>query len=151
MKLDASRWRVTPVLLAAGGLLLSATALAIGIGAAFDRPATLMSPIDYRLAKASIESDAHIALDKCLMLEGTVLGICRAEAQADERTHRAMLEARYLGTVEAAESAQQVKADAAYEIAAAKCDGHEGKARLACLKTAQADKVKLLSQPGVTS
>ncbi|HEY2629399.1 MAG TPA: hypothetical protein VGI57_09745 [Usitatibacter sp.] len=151
MKLDASRRHVTLVLSAAGGLLVSATALAIGIGAAMDRPATLMSPIDYRVAKASIEGDSHVALDKCLMLEGTVLGICRAEVQAEERTRRAALEAQYLGTAQAAESAREVRADAAYDIAAAKCDGHEGKARLACLKDAHTEKVKLLSQAGINS
>ncbi len=137
---DASRRQLTRVvLLAAGGLLVSATALAVGIGAAMTRPATLMSPLDYRAAKATIENDSHTAFDKCLILEGTAFGICRAEAQAEERKRRAALEAQYLGTVEAQQSALQVKAEADYDVAAAKCDGHEAKARLACLKNAHAE------------
>jgi hyperosmotically inducible periplasmic protein len=147
MQLDASRRRVFRIMLAASGLLASATALAFGIGAVLDRPATLMSPIDYRAAKASIEDKSHYALDKCLLLDGSVFDVCRAEAQADERTHRAALEARYLGTVDAADSARQVEAEADYDVAVARCDGREGKARLECLKGARAEKAKQLSQP----
>jgi hypothetical protein len=146
MEMTANRRRVIRLMLAASGLLASATALAIGVGAMLDRPATLMSPIDYRASKASIEDLSHIALDKCLQLDGSLYAVCRAEANAEERTRRAKLEASYLGTVDAAESARQVQADAAYEVAAAKCDAREGKARLACLKSASVDKVKLLSR-----
>ena len=151
MQLTASRQRVLRIMLAAGGLLASATALAIGIGAVLDRPATLMSPTDYRAAKASIREQSRFALDKCLLLEGAIFDVCQAQALGEERTHRAMLEARYLGTVDAAEGARQAQAEATFDVAIARCDGHEGKARLACLKDARSDKAKQLSQPGVTS
>ncbi len=135
------------VLLVAGGLLLSATAaLAIGIGATLGRPATLMSPLDYRAAKLSLETDSHVAFDKCLMLEGTAFGVCRAEAQAEERMKRANLEAQYLGTVDAAQSAAQVKVEGKYEVAIARCDGMEAKPRLACLKSAREDANKQLGK-----
>ena len=71
MELTANRRHLTKVVLAAGGLLASATALAFGIGAVLDRPATLMAPSDYRAMKAAIEVDSNVALDKCLILEGT--------------------------------------------------------------------------------
>jgi hypothetical protein len=151
MELDASRRRMMRVLLAAGGLLLSATAaLAIGIGASMTRPATLMSPLDYRAQKVSIETDSRIAFDKCLMLDGTAFGVCRAEAQAEERTHRANLEAQYLGTVDAAQSALQVKAEGAYDVAVAKCDGREAKGRLSCLKTARDDATQQANKTATT-
>jgi hypothetical protein len=151
MQMTASRQRVLRIMLAAGGLLASATALAFGIGAVLDRPATLMSPGDYRAAKATIREHSRFALDKCLMLEGAVFDVCRAQAQAEERTHRAALEARYLGTVDAAESARQAQAEAMYDVAVAQCDTREGKARLACLKDARADKAKQLSSSSLTS
>jgi len=146
MKTTASRRRVTTVALAACGFLLSATALGIGLRGALDKPATLMSPADYLAAKATIEDDSRTALDMCLIHEGTVLGICQAQAQAEARMHRAMLEAKYLGTVEAAESARQVKADAAYDVAVAKCEAREGKVRLECLRGAHVERIKQLSQ-----
>jgi len=147
MEMTASRRRnVTKVAVAAGGLLASATALALGLHAALDMPATLMSPSDYRDAKAAIQDESHFALDRCLSFEGTVFGICRAEALAEERTHRATLEARYLGTWEAEESARQVKADAAYDVAVAKCDEREGKERLSCLKAAATTRTEQLSR-----
>jgi hypothetical protein len=140
------RRRRVKLAMLAGGLLVSATALAFGIGAALDRPYTLMTPVDYFAARTSIENDSRTALDKCLLLKGSALGVCRAQAQADERIRRAALEADYLGTAEAAESARQAKADALYDVAIAKCDGREGKARLRCLKGASAEKAKSLGQ-----
>jgi len=146
MELTANRRHLTKVVLAAGGLLASATALAFGIGAVLDRPATLMAPSDYLAMKAAIEVDSNVALDKCLILEGTAFGVCIATVRADERTRRAQLEAQYLGTADAAASALQVSADGAYDVAAARCDGREGKARLGCLKSAQIERTKLLSK-----
>ena len=145
------RRRVGLALLAVGGVLVSATALAFGIGVAFDRPRTLMAPVDYLAAKTSIETDSRNALDQCLILEGTALGVCRAQVQADERTRRAMLEVQYLGTVDAAESARVVKAEAEYDVAVAKCDAREGNARLQCLKLASTEKTKLQAPTHVAS
>jgi hypothetical protein len=146
MEMTASRRHMTKVVLAAGGLLASATALAYGIGAVLDRPATLMSPSDYLAMKAAIEVDSNVALDKCLNLEGTAFDVCLATVRAEERTRRAMLEAQYLGTVDAAASALQVKADGAYDVAVAKCDGRESTARLECLKAAQSERIQRLAK-----
>jgi hypothetical protein len=141
-----NRQHVTRFLLAAGGLMLSATAVAIGfVGVALNKPATLMSPNDYEAAKSVLDIEVRTALDRCLSHDGAIFDVCRAEAQAQQRTKRAQLEADYLGTAEAAHSARQVEADAAYDLATAKCDdGRESRARLTCLKTARAERVKQL-------
>jgi hypothetical protein len=144
--MTANRRRLAKLALAAGGLLASATALAIGIGSVLDRPSTLMTPADYLAAKKAIEVNSNVALDRCLMLEGTAFGVCIAQVRAEDRMRRALLETRYLGTVAASESFRQVMADGAYDVATAKCDGREAKARLDCLKAASAERVKLASQ-----
>jgi hypothetical protein len=144
--MTANRRRALWVALAAGGLLASATALAIGIGSVLDRPATLMSPADYLAAKKAIGVDSNMALDKCLTLEGVTFSVCIAQVRAEDRMRRALLETRYLGTVEAAESFRQVMADAAYDVATAKCDGRESRSRIECLKAASDQRMKLASQ-----
>src|SRR5262249_6643438 len=100
-------------------------------------------PGDYIAAKTAIDSNSNVALDKCLTLDGTAFTVCIAQVRAEERMRRAMLEARYLGTVEASASVKQVLADAAYDVATAKCEGREGKARLECLKAANVERTKL--------
>lgn len=140
-----NRQRAGRLALAAGGLLVSATALAFGIGSVLDKPATFMSPADYAASKAAIEGETSAELDRCLILEGTALGVCLAEVQAEERLLRAKLEARYLGTVEATESLRRVKADGAYNVSVAHCDGREGKARFECLKDARQERAKALA------
>ncbi len=146
MTMTANRRRAAKVALAAGGLLASATALAIGIGSVLDRPATLMSPDDYLAAKNRIGVDSNLALDKCLMLEGTAFSVCIAQVRAEDRIRRALLESRYLGTEAAAVSFRQVMSDSAYDVATAKCDGRDSKARLECLKAANAERMKLATQ-----
>ena len=140
------RWRRARVAwVALGGLLVSATAL--GIGAALDKPPTLMAPSDYLAKRAMIEAESRDALELCLVHVSAELGLCRARVQADERIRRAMLEAQYLGTAEAAESAERAQTDALYEVAVAKCDAREGKARLRCLKLANAEREKSPAAP----
>ncbi len=138
------RRRATLAIVALGGLLVSAAA--VGIGGAFDAPCTLMAPSDYLAAKTSIEAQSRGALDLCLALQGSALDVCTAKARSEERTRRAVLEAQYLGTAEAAENARLTKAEALYDVTVAKCDARGGRARLECLELARAERDRLLAQ-----
>jgi hypothetical protein len=60
-------------------LLVSATAY--GIGAAVETPRTLMSPVDYTVAKKMIEVKTHEAVAQCRDQESRLRDICKAEAR----------------------------------------------------------------------
>lgn len=143
------RRRATLAAVALGGLLVSAGA--VGVGGVFDTPCTLMAPSDYLAAKTLIEAQSRGAIDLCLMLQGAALDVCTAKARADERRRRALLEAQYLGTAEAAENARLTKAEALYDVAIAKCDARVGKARLQCLEVARAERDGRLAQARIAS
>jgi hypothetical protein len=75
----------TPVRHHCRRLLVSATAY--GIGAAVDTPRTLMSPVDYSVAKKMIEVKTH---EPCAVPrpESHLRDICKAEARADGASAR---------------------------------------------------------------
>ena len=134
--------KTTLIATLAGALLVSATAF--GISAAVDSPRSLMSPVDYSVAKKAIEADVHAILSKCRDQDGQARDICKAEARADERVRKADLEAQYRGTVAAAAEARLARAKASYEVAKARCGDHRGEDKLSCLRSARADKAKAL-------
>ena len=127
-----------------GAFLVSAAAM--GISAAVDSPRSLMSPVDYAEAKRTIESDGRLAYARCREDDTQVRDVCRAEARADERVHKAELEARYRGTVAAAADAKLVRAKARYDVARVRCATEHGEDRLACLRSARAEKAKALTE-----
>jgi hypothetical protein len=109
---------------------------ALGIGAAVDTPRTLMSRADYSDGKKAIEAETRVALARCRESEGPAKNICKAEARAAERVKRADLQARYLGTVAAADEARAARAKAADDVAQARCGFRQGDKRAECLKLA---------------
>ena len=132
-----------------GALLVSATAY--GISAAVDSPRTLMSPVDYSVAKKVIESDVHSAASKCRDLDGQQRDICKAEARADEIVRKADLEAQYRGTVAAGAEARLARAKAQYEVAKARCGDQRSADRVSCLRNARADKARALEAAKLAS
>lgn len=122
---------------------------ALGIGAAVDTPRTLMSRADYNAGKSAIEADAQVALSRCRDVEGSAKDICKAEARAQERMKKADLKARYHGTVAAAEEARLAHAQAAFDLAKARCGIQKGDARVDCLRSARQDQGKAL-EPAAT-
>ena len=127
----------------AGAILVSATAL--GIGAAVDSPRSLMSPVDFGAAKKAIEAESHAAMSKCRELDSQAKDMCKAEAKADERVRKADLEAQYRGTVAAATDAKLARAKAQYDLAKAKCSDQPSESRIACMRSARADKARALT------
>ena len=112
---------------------------AVGIGASMDAPPTLMSPIDYAVAKRAIESETRATLARCRGTQGMQRDVCKAEVRAEERVKKADLAARYRGTVAAADEAKQVRLKAQYEIARARCGGRVGEERMQCMRAARED------------
>ncbi|HET7728467.1 MAG TPA: hypothetical protein VFK48_00420 [Usitatibacter sp.] len=130
-------------------VLLSVTA--IGIGAAVDTPRTLMSPVDFTVAKRAIESETRVALSRCRDSRGSARELCKAQARAEERVKKADLNARYHGTVVAAEEARLMRAKAHYEVAKARCGDRLGEERIDCLRAAREDRNKSLAHARLAS
>jgi len=133
----------------AGALLVSATAY--GIGAAVDTPRTLMSPVDYSVAKKMIEVKAHEAVALCRDQESRQRDICKAEARAEERVRKAELDAQYRGTVAAAADARLARVKAQYDVAKARCGDQRGEDKLSCLRAARAEKAKAVEAAKLAS
>jgi hypothetical protein len=132
-----------------GALLVSAAAL--GISAAVDSPRSLMSRTDFGEARKTIETDARLALGTCRDLDGQAKDLCRAQARAEERVRKADLEAKYRGTVAAAADAKLARAKAQYDVAKVKCTDQHGEDKLACLRSARAERAKALNEAKLAS
>jgi hypothetical protein len=120
---------------------------AVGIGAAVDAsPPTLMSRVDYTVARNAIESSARAAMARCRGTRGVERDVCKAEVRAQERVSKADLAARYRGTVAAADEARQARLKAGFEVAKARCGARTGDARLDCLRAARGERSRSLAQ-----
>jgi hypothetical protein len=128
--------------LAAAGIL-SVTAL--GIGATVDMPATLMSRDDFHAAERELEARGRAALGLCRGQPGPERELCRAEARAESRVRHAELQARYHGTIAAAEEARLARVRAEYDIAKVRCriDAHGDRA--GCLRSARENRARAVA------
>jgi hypothetical protein len=126
-------------------VLLSVAAL--GIGAAFDSPRTLMSRADFSAARKAIDAQTRIAFARCRPETGGARDICKAEARAAERIKLADLQARYYGTVAAADDARAAHARAHFDVAKARCVVQAGDAaRSECLHSARDDRSREMAE-----
>ena len=119
---------------------------AFGLSAAVDSPRTLMSRTDYNAARKAIEAETRVAFGQCRALAGTDRDVCKAEIRANERVKVADLQARYYGTVAAAEEARMAHARAGFDVAKARCDSQAGSSRASCMKAARDDRARALAQ-----
>ena len=141
--------RTTVYLTSALGVVLSLAAL--GIGAAVDTPRTLMAPAFYTQGKKAIEAETRIAFASCRSHAGVARDICKAEARAGERVKIADLQARYHGTVAAAEDAREARVKARFEVAKARCGERIGEARVDCLRSVREDRSRALADAKLAS
>src|SRR5690349_5722648 len=113
-------------------LLLAVTAslAAMGISAAVDTPRTLMSRADYRDALRGIDAATRAALGQCRAVEMSNRDVCKAQVRADERVRKAELQARYYGTVSAAEEVTIARVKARYDVTRAQCSAKAEDAKL---------------------
>ena len=121
---------------------VTASVAAMGISAAVDTPRSLMSRDDYRVALRGIQSATRLALAECRGTDMAARDICKARVRADERVRKAELDARYYGTVSAAEDVQVARIKARYDVARAQCGVLASSERLQCLRTAREARAK---------
>jgi hypothetical protein len=125
-------------------MLLSLAAL--GIGAAVDSPRTLMSRTDYNAGRRAIEAQTRVAYAGCRSQSGAERDVCKAQARAEERIRVADLQARYHGTVAAAEDARIARVKAGFDVARARCDALTASEKVECLRSAREDRARALAQ-----
>ena len=129
------------------GLLAMLLSLgALGIGAAVDSPRTLMSRADYNAARRAIESATRGAYAQCRSHTGAERDVCKAQARAEERVRVADLQARYHGTVAAAEDARVARVKAGFDVARAQCEARMSSEKVDCLRSAREDRARALAQ-----
>lgn len=116
---------------------VTASVAAMGISAAVDSPRSLMSKDDYRGALHGIQAQTRMALAECRIADVVARDICKAQARADERVRKAELQARYYGTVTAAQDVQVARIKARFDVARAQCGALPSGERLQCLRTAR--------------
>ena len=121
------------------------SAAAFGLSFAVDSPRTLMSRADYAAARQAIDAESRAALGQCRGVEAEAREICRAEARAAERIHRAELDARYRGTVAAAADVRVARAKAGFEVARARCNVLDSAQRGHCLELARTAEAKAVA------
>ena len=90
--------------------LCAVSVAAVGIGAGFDAPRSLMTRQDYAQAKKELDAQWRLALAQCRDLEDARKSPCRTVARADDQVRKAELEVRYLGTVTAESDARAARA-----------------------------------------
>lgn len=129
----------------ASGLAVLLSVVALGIGAAVDSPRTLMSPVDYHVAKRAIESESGVGYAGCRGQKGSARELCKAEVRAAERVKIADLQARYYGTVSAKENARQARVKAKFDVAKVQCSVRGGEAEAECMRAARDDQAKDLA------
>ena len=130
-------------------LLVSATAW--GISAAVDSPRSLMAPSDYNAARSAIESDTRAAAARCRDEGSQSREVCKTQARAEERVRKAELEARYRGTVAAAENVKIEKAKARFDIARVKCASERAEHKISCIRSAREEKSRELNEAKVAA
>ena len=127
-------------------LALFLSLAALGIGAAVDTPRTLMSRADYQAGRKAIEAETRVAFASCRSQTGADRDVCKAQVRAGERVKVADLQARYHGTVAAAEDARIARAKAGFDVAKARCELQPSSGKPDCLKSARDDRARALAQ-----
>lgn len=118
-------------------LAVAASLAAMGISAAVDTPRTLMSRDDYRDALRGIDAATRAALGQCRNVDAAARDRCKAQARADERVGKAELQARYFGTVSAAQEVAVARVKARYDVARAECSARTNAEKIDCLRSAR--------------
>lgn len=129
----------------ASGLAVLLSVAALGISAAVDTPRTLMSRADYGTAKRALEAESAVGYASCRNQKGVAREICKAEVRGNERVKLADLQARYYGTVSAAENAREARVKARFDVAKAQCNARGGAGEPDCLRAARDDQAKDLA------
>ena len=122
---------------------IAAVIVALGVGSAGTAyAADALTRDAYKAEKDRIDAQYKSAKQACNSFKGNAEDVCKAEAEAEQRTADAELDARNKGTVEAHQKARIVRAEAQYKVAREKCDDLAGNAKDVCVKEAKAAETK---------
>ncbi|HET9044519.1 MAG TPA: hypothetical protein VFN70_15285, partial [Burkholderiales bacterium] len=122
---------------------IAAVIVALGVGSAGTAyAADALTRDAYKAEKDRIDAQYKSAKQACNSFKGNAEDVCKAEAEAEQRTAEAELDARNKGTVEAHQKARIVRAEAQYKVAREKCDDLAGNAKDVCVKEAKAAETK---------
>ena len=117
---------------------IKAVALALSLAFSAGAMAQALSKADYDVRKDNISAEYKSAKAVCASLSGSANDICIAEADGNEKTARAELEAGYKPTTKTQYQARLAKAEAGYAVAKEKCNELAGNAKDVCVKEAKA-------------
>jgi len=91
--------------------------------------------------KDAIEKQAKADKAKCGALKANAKDICMAEAKGKEKVAKAELNAKSeKDQAKAQRKVSEARAEAAYDVAAQKCDDQKGEAKDACIKQAKVER-----------
>ena len=123
---------------------LSITSIALAVGVAFAASAQAQQVNERKVNKAEherIEAQAKADKAKCDTLKANAKDICMAEAKGKEKVAKAELDAKDdKDQAKAQKHVREAKAEAAYDVAAQKCDDQKGEAKDACIKQAKVER-----------
>jgi hypothetical protein len=84
-----------------------------------------------------IEQQAKADKERCNGMKGNAKDICMAEAKGKEKVAKAELDAKHDPSPRNQRKADEMKAEAAYEVAKERCDDQKGDAKDQCQKAAK--------------
>lgn len=115
--------------------------VALGGAAASAQPLSMSGP-QYEAAKERIHGSYQSAKENCDRLAGNARDICHAEAKGKQQVQEAELDYRRTGSAADATKVDQLRADAAYDVAKEMCDDRAGHEKEVCLQEAKAAQVR---------
>lgn len=104
-----------------------------------------MPQADYNAAKTRVDAEYKADKARCDSLSGNVKDICEEEAKGKEKVAKAELDYKRSGKPADMRKLEEVKADAAYEIAEERCDDQAGNAKDVCVQEAKAVRAKAMA------
>jgi hypothetical protein len=126
-------------------LEIKAMGLVAGLVFSAGAMADAMTRREYESTEKRIESEYKVARSRCGSLAGNAEDICEAEARGDASVAKAELRARYDPSAKHDRTVTNARAEAAYAVAIERCDGRAGDDKDACVKAAEAAKVRAIS------
>lgn len=104
-------------------------------------PAQALTKTEYKAAGQLLTGDRKAAVTACSSATGNAKSLCVVEAKGKYEIASAELDAKYKPSAKADRKVRDKRADAAYDIAKAKCSDLSGNPKDVCVKDAKAAKV----------
>lgn len=123
--------------------LTAVVMLSVGYGASAEQGGQVPAQ---PLSKRQIEQQHEMALKKCDALKDNAKKICEAEADGQKSVAEAQVRVMERNSPKNRLRLAEVRADAEFEVAKARCDDQVGEAKEACRRNAKATRDKARAQ-----